>query len=168
MKNSLRLVVLVLLALCIASNSYAAKFETRGYRQCMTLDQVQAVAERNNQSLTALLDDANFTINQDGTTIGNLYLLKGRLDFVHWEFSGGVEGMVKQLSYLTKDGFERIGFNWRSNLLYDGNEMFDISAWLARPNSRNDFYVGVTLTTTSGSESASGTVAWRSQSHRCK
>jgi hypothetical protein len=164
----------ILLLVFVVENSVAMPFDSRGYRQCMTIDQVQEVAKNSNHRLSIMgpknemAGGANYLIFQNEVLIGNLYTWKNRLDMVTWDFSGGIEAMVKQLNYLSKEGYKKEDSNWKSQLFYDGRESFSLDIYLTYPKSKKDFYVEVGLNAISGNVEPTGHVSWNSRSHYCK
>lgn len=155
--------ILTLLLLTAFGQANAAPFEIRGYRQCMTLEQTQHVAEERSHTLKDI-SNGNYLILENGVKIGNIFFEKNRLNFVTWDFGGGIEQIVKQLEQLSKEGLKKTDVSWRSQLGNKDELIYDLTIYFA--GLSKDFYVRVTSSESTDLRMNGGGVSW--QALRCK
>lgn len=165
--SCLHILIVSLLLLTAFGQANAAPFETRGYRQCMTLEQAQRVAEEQNQKLQNFSAGnfmGNYNVLENGVSIGIISFEKNRLFSVSWSFGGGIESMVKQLEQLTKVGLKKTDVSWDSKLAQRENELvYNLEIYLAGPSK--DFFVKVTSSESSHLNINGGQISWDG---RCK
>lgn len=161
--------IVSLLLLTAFGQANAAPFETRGFRQCMTLEQAQRVAEERNQMLENFRAGSfmgNYNVLENGVSVGIISFEKNRLFSVSWSFGGGIESMVKQLEQLTKEGLKKTDVSWDSQLAKLGGKeeiIYSLEIDLASPTK--DFFVKVTSSESTDLNINGGHISWNA---RCK
>lgn len=169
MRSFGRYCVLALTVLAQVHLASAEPFEVRSYRQGMSFEQVQHLAEQ--QGHTARRDSQipnRVSILQGGTSILTVTLCNDRVFNAIWLVDGGLDRFVKQLDSLTKQGLQKTDVSWRSDLGYDGTELFDLSVYFIRPGSEKENYVTATLFASEKHGTTNSQVSWSARDNYCK
>jgi hypothetical protein len=118
MQPYIRHLPLALVVLAQVHLASAEPFEVRSYRQGMSLEQVQHLAEQ--QGHTARRDSQipnRVVVLQGSTHLLDLVFCNDRVFNASWLVDGGLDRFVKQLESLTKQGLQKTNVSWSSDLL---------------------------------------------------
>jgi len=138
------------LALFLTSGAVAAPFETDGFRQGMSLSEVEREARLRGYELHKFPSDgsgtgySSYNVLHRGHYRGLLTLQCGRLGIAGWMVDGDVNNFIKQLIQLEKEGYQRTDVQWRSDF-WQGQERYKLSVYLVKAGNEKDYYVEVTL-----------------------
>lgn len=151
------------------SLSNAEPFEVRNYRQGMSLEQVQRLAEKQGHTLQ---HDKNvkdrLTVQQDRADILYLGFCNDRVFEASYVVLGGFERFIKLLDSLTKQGLNKIDVSWRTDIGYDGKERFEMKVYFFPTRPEDNYNVTASLYATEGHGPHNSQISWTAVTGYCK